>query len=632
VNRSRFESLTLVVIGVGLAVCGMTAGVDAIVPWVFGIVDFIDVSDVWRPLYNPEPMDTFAYRPLSVVLLKVGLWITGRDATAMTAIHALILPAFALAARGFLMRHGFRSTVATAAAATSLAVPSVLFSAWICVEFDLVGATFVLAAASMLCDWRAGLPGRAWRFWLLAFVALTIKETSALQMLAYLAAFAWIHRSERPDSWGIRRGWWTVLCGYFVGLLVCTAPMHFVDSGNTHAFTLWSETFHPIRIPAMLLHTGAQLVFAMSFVGVALFAVASIRTFSVRVSGRLLLWGLLLIAVVVAPVLRHYSHFEAVIFSDGPWTIAWTSLLVVGVVSALIVRRDSSLETVALWTVALTFAGYAAAPIVLRFARADVSARIFAACIPILHAVIWRELAHHRAASRVLAVFATVLFAGFVIGSSWNATVFHRARIAVETQAKQKLADDLRMACPAFVNTNPVQLLTIEEIRLMGGDRLGDCAWIQTTTTNPESGMRLADLVAAGGIHADVGQDVYLFVQTARSRMAPELGGTLAGDFSWTQGLMPESDDDLFAGYQRMIYEVETDMEQLFMRQGLVVARASSSYSLLPLWWNEVPSRIRKGVPLIETYDYVASVYRIPARKPGYSPPGGRIRPDQSGR
>jgi len=110
------------------------------------------------------------------------------------------------------------------------------------------------------------------------------------------------------------------------------------------------------------------------------------------------------------------------------------------------------------------------------------------------------------------------------------------------------------------------------------------------------------------------------------------LGFFFVGDFGWTAGLMPESDDDLFAGYQRMIFEVETDIEQLFMRDGMVVARARLGYSTLPLWWNELPARWRLGVPIVERYDYVASAYRIVARRPGYTPPGGRIRPDASSR
>ena len=73
-------------------------------------------------------------------------------------------------------------------------------------------------------------------------------------------------------------------------------------------------------------------------------------------------------------------------------------------------------------------------------------------------------------------------------------------------------------------------------------------------------------------------------------------------------------------------------MEQMFQRQGLRVARARLSYVQLPLWWNELAARARSGVPLIETYDYVASVYRIPARQPGFVPPGGRIRADTARR
>lgn len=618
--------LLIVVVGLALAAAGLTEGADAIVQWVFGIVDGIAYTDVWRPLYNPEPMDTYAYRPLSVLLLKLGLLVCDRSVLAMSATHGVVLVFFGLAAFGFLRRHGFGAHVSALASVSALAMPSLLFSAWICVEFDLVGATFVLAAANALRD-HEDEPGRRaplWRFWLFAAFAVTIKETSALQLLAYLGAFAWLRRSDPR--------WWRLTAAYLAALVVCTLPMHFVDSGNTHAFTLWSDGFHPIRVPAMLLHTGAQLVFVASAAGVVLLVAAALRT-APRLPRVALVLALAVALYAAAPVLRHYSHFEAVVFSSGPWTIA-CFLLLAGSVAALLRPGAglSKLERTALAMLTLTWLGYAAAPIVLRFARADVSARIFAACVPLIHALAWRELGAllraERLPLRAAGALAGASFALFVLSSAFNTVVFHRTRLAVETEAKARLVADLRMPCPALVATNPVQLLTVEELRAQGA-ALAECAWVETTSGQPDASMTIDTFADSGGVTADPGQDVYLFVQTARARMSAGANVALAGDFGWTRHLLPESDDDLFAGYQRMIYEIETDIETLFARDGRRVARVHDRFYQLPLWWNEAPARLIRGVPLVESYDYVGSVYRIPARRPGWVPPGGRGRRDR---
>lgn len=547
-------------------------------------------------------MDTYAYRPLSVIVLKGALLVTGRNVVVLTALHGLALVFFGLAARGFLTRHGFTDRTATLAALSAMAMPSLLFSAWICVEFDLVGAIFVLCAANAVVDLQAARPRALLRFWCYAAAAMTIKETSAVQLFAYLVAFAFMRRSQ-PDA----RRWIRLTAAYVAALVVCTLPMHFVDSGNTHAFTLWSGGFHPVRIPGMLLHTGAQLVFATSAAGIALLVLAALPA-----ARRYALW--LALALFCVPVVRHYSHFEAVIFSSPAWLIvSFTGLSVaIGLLFHPRAQLDRMTRT-ALLTLILTYIGYAAAPIVLRFARADVSARIFAAVIPIVHAFIWRELLRLYRQARPAAALLGLFFVGFLISSAFNTVVFHRDRLAVEAAAKEVLAKDIRMSCPAIVATNPVQWIAVEELRLLGAEQLGDCARVQITTANPSAGMSFQQFADQGEIIVHSGQDTYLFIQTARSQMDTGANVILAGDFSWSEGFLPESDDDLFAGYQRMIYEIETDIETLFRTRGTRIAQAKTSYVQLPLWWNEALIRLVRGVPLVESYDYVARVYRVPA-------------------
>ena len=611
--------------GLALAALGTLPAVDAIVPWVFGIVDSVAWGDVWRPVYNPEPMDTYAYRPLSVVVLKALRLLLGDQTVVMTALHGLVFVAFGQVALSALHRAGFARGTALLATLSTLCMPSLLFSGWIVVEFDLVGATFALAA--MLCLPRDGVTGgRPALFWTLALLAMTTKETSALQLLAFLVADAWTRRLERG---AVRR----VLV--YVGLLLLvTAPMHLAPRGSQSAFTLFSDGFQPFRVAAILLHTTCQLLFLVAPVGAAALALQAVPSRLRACAGALfavLLWAL-------SPVLRTYSHFEAVVFSSSAMAMTLALGVLLGLVALALRRRPPASEGAATFehawgvTVLLTLAGYALAPVLLSFARADVSARIFAACVPLLHAVVWRECGRLWASGRVGRVPAALLgvaFAGFALSAGASATLFHRTRLLVEDAVKLALAADIRMPCPALLATNAVQMLTTEELTRRGA-RLGACAWIETTTDEPAPGASFDAFVSAGGVHIDRGQDAYLLVQTARSTMTPSQNAVLAGDFEWTRDVLPESDDDLFTAYQRLIYEVETDIESLFRREGRLVGRASLPYVQLPLFLTEIPRRLWLGVPLVERYDYVAAAYRVDAREPGYTPPGGRVRGDHT--
>ena len=110
-ERGWFPLVSVLVFGTFLAWGGVVDGADSIIYYVFGIVDKVpnDPLSILKPIFNPEPMYTYAYRPLSTAILKLGGFAFGRDIEslkAFTFLHGLALVFFGLGARSFLLAHG----------------------------------------------------------------------------------------------------------------------------------------------------------------------------------------------------------------------------------------------------------------------------------------------------------------------------------------------------------------------------------------------------------------------------------------------------------------------------------------------------------------------------------------------
>ena len=240
------STIIIAVVGVILAWAGVTTGVDSIVHYVFAIVDQIPATplELLKPVYNPEPMYTHAYRPLSTALVKLGCAVFGRTdggLQTMAFVHALFLVPYGISARYCLIVHGMTPRVATAAALTSMLTPTVLFSAWTIPEFDMVGAIFVLLAAAELHR------GRFKAFVPLALLALFTKETSAILLFAYLCANALIQfRTNKKATW--------IAAGYLFVLFLAVLPIISVRPEVTTEYNVASSDFNWLRIPYLAFH------------------------------------------------------------------------------------------------------------------------------------------------------------------------------------------------------------------------------------------------------------------------------------------------------------------------------------------------------------------------------------------
>ena len=282
----------------------------------------------------------------------------------------------------------------------------------------------------------------------------------------------------------------------------------------------------------------------------------------------------------------------------------------------MLIRRDASTDGTRTLSgmVLLTVLGFATAPLVLPFARPDVSARIFATCVPVLFAFMGREaialwtenIRSTRLGASVLGGLL-VLFVGF---SAFNAVSAYRARMAVPHEVKNTMAQSIETVCPAIVTVNPVQLVTAAGLRTRGAEGL-----------DPDVGVEQRYLRDVGGLNRDAvlqqlnietGREVLLYVESPRAVMDAGARSHLRGDFGWTYDWMPDGEDGLFDDYQDMVYGDEIPIEAAFRRSDGARIDATVAYVQFPVAWHEIPRRLWQGIPLVESYEYAARLYYRP--------------------
>ena len=643
-DRLRSPTLILVVLGTFLAWGGVVEGADSIVYYVFGIVDGVpnDPLSVIKPIFNPEPMFTFAYRPLSTAVLKLGSIIFGRDTAglaAFTFVHGRVLIASGLGARRFLMAHGLGSGVSLLGAITAMATPTVLWSAWTLPEYDMVGATFVLWAGAALRQ------GRLARFIPLAVMAMVTKETSAVLMFAYLLAHsAFVFREDKRVI--------GLVVGYIVLLLAAVSPTLLVNSPVSHEFYVRNEEFALGRIFWLAVHNSSQLLYSFGPAGaLLLWHVLRPR----RLGWPLFAGGLLLFAV--APVFRVYNHYEAIVLSDLHWVLLWSACLLAGLCTLCV--RGRAGERVLALSVLLGFCALMAGPILASFSRSDLSARLYAPMLPALFGLAWRgaELVVRDRPHlwtrwwRPVGVAVICCFAWQPLAGAFSQWQFWQARFPVERAIKAELVSQLQnegvpVCCarrgddceardedgPLVFYPNHNQEMDITELDVLGPVRseVRQCtSLVQLLRTRVGPGLlwdqdsplqgvdqfreRVEPGPVAGAMRGwlEMPRGVYLFVQTPRSRMSEADNRELVGDFSWALGNIPEARDGAFEQAMGVIYAEDTPLERTFAGTVRHKVEQEAAYVQLPLWLNEVPRRILRGLPLVERYVYLSSLYTL---------------------
>ncbi len=643
--RRHGPDLALTALGTLLALAGVTSAQDSIVHYVFAIVDGVawDPWSLLQPIYNPEPMYTHAYRPLSTTAVKLGGLLFGRDAEGMARhqwAHGLALAPFGWAARRALRAHGVHPISALLAAAAAMLSPTLLFSAWTIPEFDLVGAIPVLFAMSGL---RTHGLSRPWRVVPWALLALLTKETTAILMLAYLIAWAW-------DQWPRSPRIWAVPLAYGGLLLLAVLPILLRTPPTTHAFNVTDPGFDPSRIAWLGAHLGSQVFYVLG-AGATLLLGQALATPRLR-------WPLLVgsvLAYALAPPLQLVNHYESVVFSHPTWVGAWggtaLAFLVAHAFGGHADRRLLARATL------LGLCALLAGPVLASFTRADLSARLLAPLIPLLYGLALEGARLGWAATerwhRAVVVLPAAAFAWMPLAGAWSASALTQSRFAVEADGKREVIAALAPPCPMVFTTNRDQEWATEEIDALGfvDSTVRSCAtFVQLAVTELGPGrlwdypIRLQgvdegrreltpiEVEAALRYRLPMSRSVYLHVLTLRSAMSDAVNGRLAASFEWAVNRLPEADRGTFQQSIGLRFVTETPLERTFAeRATLRRERRSAIVPIVPLWLEELPMRLLTGLPWVEAYRFESTLYGIPG---GVTPNGeaGVIRVDSNDR
>lgn len=620
--------LLILLVGLALAAAGVTDYTDGIVRYVARIVDGMAFTDLYQPAFDPPPMNTYTYRPLTVLMVKLELLLCGRDPFYMTLLHGLSIPWLGFATHRFCRTHGLQH-VALPCALSTMALPSMLFAGWIPVESDAIGAAFLCEAAFFLQTFRTTLARRHLvGFALMAFGAATTKETSAAAMFGYLLAFTWAYRHAHFKRW------LAVLSTYSAVLLVLILPFLLSTAQTPHNFHVQSQGFNLSRAGFMLLHNLAQIFYVTSSGGAVLIALHLVTREQPNSRWAVIALAASALFLFAAPPMRVYNHYESVIIDQVVYVALCGTLLLTALVIHAI--RGSAEHVTLAGTVLFLFFVLAVAPILMLQSRPDVSARLYAPIVPIVHGLAWAAAWHFHTAlqgrRRWLGWAVSATFALFVPLSAANGIQQFRARMDVELVAKTQLAALLKQAhvtCPFVIATNRNAELATEELQVLGvnwtacselfvpnhvdldpADADLDSWGIQGHRYNllPTDQSHIAQALLAGRAPQ---RCVYLYVQTPKAMWETQNFQDHAGDFSWAFGRLPEFDEEVYQQQIEIQFREQLGYQKLFKRARAKEFTVESTYDLFPANPNTLVRRLLAGRPLIEAYAYEGRILAL---------------------
>lgn len=523
------DQLLIFGLAAALAAAGAVPVIDHMTHTVLGIVEPIAWTEVWRPYWNPPPMNVGGVRPGSVMLMKLLALAFPGDQLPRPWLHAplaaLQLWVFGAGAWAWLRRQGLQD-VALPSALACLVLSPTLFSAWFLPELDALGAGLTLGGLALL-----GRPGPLqWR-WApcLALLAsgVFLKESSGLLALALLSSGAAAAGARGQRDRALRFAVGAGLTG--LGWLAVALPL-LGDTSSAMAGT------SPLDRMGVIEHNAVQLVSLVGSAGVGLLALGALRARAAWVAPAVVL-GLLLL-----PELRVYNHYEAVYATQRWVAVVLAAALALALAARLRETGRDGRAAVALAPLAI-YAVITAASLVLSTAREDMAARILLAAAPALFGLAFdaaRQAWVPATASTRAALAVLVAACGWgAVSEGANAVVDWRARNAVDVAGRTALLPHLEPGGVVVFN-HYWMWLGAAELRAAGATEndlagatlaLSPTLLEQPTLPTVDWGEGPVDLDEAWRS----GRPTTVYWLSALSELPAAQRSRLIGDLSWTR-------------------------------------------------------------------------------------------------
>ncbi len=419
---------------------------DAVTAWVLDLHAQIPPGSWFSPFFQPHPMRSWGFRPLSLALLD--LWRAaggGLPSPALLGLRAaLVQLAFARAAWAYLHAQGLGAQAAVASL-SPLGLGAALFSATHFPELDSLGAALALAGLAALGGPRGG--ASAGRAALGLGLAVALKESTALLCFAALGATAAL-RAARGAPARLPVG-----LGLGLGLpwLGLASPLLGAREGALGAAS-WVD-----RLP-ILEHTAAQLAPLGGPVAALLLAA---RGHAPRLAP-----GLLLALALMPPVLT-LDHYQTLYTSPRPLSVALTAAALVGLGRAAAAGRGPGAEGAA--GALLGLGGLCAAVLLSSAPREDLAYRLLLMWAPLIHALALDGLrgAPGAAPGPALRLLRGLLLWGWGAAAA-NAAGEASARAAADGPVRAALAARIGDGGPAVLTTRFADPVLGPELRSLG--------------------------------------------------------------------------------------------------------------------------------------------------------------------
>lgn len=623
----------LIIIGVALILgaLGTREMVDGIGLWIVGFVDGLPDDAWYRPFHPPPPSYGFGFRPVSIIMVKLYIWMFGiQQHPPMWFLFAKIV--LSAAAYGgscwlWLRALGFERYALFISVLGMLLGPH-LFSLWYLTELDGLGAAGTLIVSALLLTKEKKAIHLALLGCAIVFT-IFLKESSALMLFAILLVHLIYFALSKE-----RRAFTMTMVVLVSSLSVWMSMAWTVVTGHVEGH--FSELSQAVRW-TILGYTATQLTMFVSFMGVLIVLLSSIDKWARNFQW----WKWVIVAVILSstlwPPIAQINHYETYYFDSTFWMLGGGVLLNLALIGLLLQWKTDPQQSFVSAIILSTEATMGVALLLSANPREDIATRLFLVCFPCLSLLVLIGLERlYRVCNdkyaRFLFGLAPVSILWFLLVNSLNTIILHHARNQVDVLGHQRLAG---------LVTEEDYVLFDNFVFWLSRDAIGDFSSHSISVKDEHLIYVPSQLVASKLPHVNWGEDMHLealyqrgeplwfYSLQLRSQMTEPVNQYLNGEFSTLQHPF-----GLFKSF-RPIEDTSSSLPATnYIEDSRAISYGSHPTPLSTLvasrgffHWGvrggciqvmpnlfELPRRLMSGVPVVEQYTYGVELWNLTSR------------------